>query len=379
MASNGMQFRASAPVRLMAAMLATSVVLACSTTGSHQAREIPALAGKSTPTLSPDDLELVTDGMREFVRQQVPRDTGSHQRAWTLAHAVTNRHFLPFRYDPSLTLPPGETYRRSTGNCLSFSLMLVAMARQAGVAAHFQEAILEPEYSSVNDTFVNSRHINVVLGEGHFRYTVDVSGRVPEDFVHTRRLSDREAYAQYYNNLGVDALLDDDLPAAWVRFSQALELAPDVAYLWSNLGVTLNRNGQTLDAERAYQTALAVDRGESIALNNLFVIYQQEGRDADAAELERRVERHRKRNPYYLAKLATDALESQQYDQAIDLLRRSIRINEQEYRFHGALAQAQYLAGNSKEARVSLDLARSLAPPGVAAEMESLPLRSVPD
>ena len=41
---------------------------------------------------------------------------------------------------------------------------------------------------------------------------------------------------------------------------------------------------------------------------------------------------------------------------AIELLRRSIRINEEEYRFHGALAQAQYLAGNREEALNSLDL-----------------------
>ncbi|NIQ94756.1 MAG: hypothetical protein GWN87_11495, partial [Desulfuromonadales bacterium] len=47
--------------------------------------------------------------------------------------------------------------------------------------------------------------------------------------------------AQYYNNLGVEALLASDLPVAWARFRQALRTDSDLAYLWSNLGVVYNR------------------------------------------------------------------------------------------------------------------------------------------
>lgn len=379
MSSKEMHCRVPALAKILAAMLATSLLCACSTAPKQVSNDIPMLHGQANPRLPSDDLAEASTEMRAFLGRHLPPGQNPSQRTWTLAYLMTDPYILSFRYNPDITLPPAETFRRRTGNCLSYSLMLVAMARAAGVPAHFQEAVMKPQYSSINDTFVSSKHINVVLGRGHESYIIDVSGRVPDDAVRTRRLSDREAFAQYYNNLGVEALLEDQLPVAWARFQQALAIAPDLAFLWSNLGVVYNRNHQVDAAEFAYQTALEVDRRESIAVNNLYVIYQQEGRLSEAARLQDRVERHRKRNPYYLAKLATEALQSRQYEEAIDLLRRSIRINDEEYRFHGALAQAQYLAGNREEAMDSLDLARSLAPPDAAAKLESLPLRNVPD
>ena len=378
MASKLMQSRAPALPPLLVTLLTTGLVCACATTTEHKAEQIPALSGQETPSLPSDDLIEVSDEMREFLASYVPHTMNLGKRAWTLAYLANDRYVMPFRYDPTLTLPPAETFRRKTGNCLSFSMMLVAMARHVGVAARFEEAILEPEYRSVNDTFINSRHITVSLGQGQQTFLVDVSGAVFEENVRTRPISDRRAAAQYYNNLGVEALLAEDLPVAWSRFRQALWTDAGTAYLWSNLGVVYKRNGQGEDAERAYRKALAVDRGESIALNNLYVIYQEQGRYEEAAVLERRVERHRMRNPYYLALLASEALESRHYDDAIDLLERSIKINSEEYRFHGALAQAQYLAGDYEKARNSLDTARSLAPPEAMSEFESLPLNSLP-
>lgn len=379
MASNMMQSRAPALGPVLAALLATGLMCGCTAQTRQERVDIPPLAGKEIPALASDDLLEVSEAMADFLAQNVPRTMNLGKRAWTLAYMANDRYLLRFNYDPSLTLPPAETFRRRTGNCLSFSLMLVAMARHVGVAAHFEEAVLEPEYSSINDTFVNSRHITVSLGQGQQTYLVDVSGAVFEKDLRTRPIADRRAAAQYYNNLGVEALLVEDLPMAWGRFRQALWTDSSVAYLWSNLGVVYKRNGQLDDAEEAYHKALSVDRGEAIALSNLFVIYQQEGRTEEAARLEKRVERHRKRNPYYLAMLASEALRSQHYDDAIDLLQRSIKINSDEYRFHGALAQAQYLAGDYEDALSSLDTARALAPPEEAAELDKLPLDSPPN
>lgn len=370
MALNSKHIAAPGLGSLLAATLATLVMSACSVSQQRAPKALPALSGHQIPHPPMDGLMEVTDEMAAFLERHIPPTMNAEKRAWTLAYIAIDRYVMQFRYDPSLTLPPAQTFRRRTGNCLSFSLMLVAMARHAGIAARFEEAVISPEYRSVNDTFVNSRHITVLLGRGQQTFLVDVSGAVTEKNARTRRISDRRAAAQYYNNLGVDALLSADLPMAWARFRQALHTDPGLAYLWSNLGVVYNRNGQVEDAEYAYRTALSVDHRESIAVSNLYVIYQQQGRLQEAARLENRVERHRKRNPYYLALLADQAVRSRQYDDAIDLLQRSIKINSEEYRFHSALAQAQYLAGEHEKALSSLDTARALAPPTAAAELE---------
>lgn len=378
MASNSTKTRVSALDLKLTALLVTTLLCACTTPAKRDAGDIPQFRGGEIPALEMEDLSSVSDEMQAFLDLYIPPNIPQRQRAWKLAVAMTDPYVLGFNYDPSLTLTPAETFRQRTGNCLSFSLLLVAMAREAGVAAQFQEVILRPEYSSINDTFINSRHINVLLGRGHDSYVIDVSGQLLDDQAKTRKIGKREAAAQYYNNLGVDALLENDLPLAWARFNQALKTDAELSYLWSNLGVVLNRNGQVADAERIYETALAVDRREAIAANNLYVIYEQEGRHSEAARLQTRVERHRKQNPYYLAKLADEALDRAQYDEAIDLLERSIRINGTEYRFHGELARAQYLAGDYEKALSSLDTARSLAPPEAIAELESIQPRNVP-
>jgi len=366
---------------MVATLLVTGLICACSTTPRHHFVDVAPfnMQGGSVPEPDFDDLTDVTPEMAAFMDLHVPASMPLRERIWQLTYLAVDPYVVGFSYDPAVTLPPAETFRQRRGNCLSFSLMLVAMAEYVGVPARFQEVVLKPEYSSINDTFINSRHINVLLGRGKEEFVIDVSGQVYDETVTTLTVSDREAAAQYYNNLGVEALLDSDLPMAWARFRQALMTDSSLPYIWSNLGVVYNRNQQIADAESAYRTAMSRHRGDSIAANNLYVIYQQEGRDEEAAKLENRVERHRKRNPYYLAMLASEALQSQQYQDAIKLLRRSIRLQGEEYRFHGALAQAQYLAGDYENAWSSLDTARALAPPAAEAELQSLPLPGFPD
>lgn len=360
---------------ILVIIVATGLLGACSATPRHHSAlhssDIHTLAGQEIPIFPNDDLSAVSEAMKAFIDVHLPASMNHRQRVWKLALVTTDKYILRFRYDPEITLPPVETFADRRGNCLSFSLMLMAMAREAGIQAQLQEVVLPPEYRSENNTFINSRHINVRLGDKYESFVIDVSGKDISNSVRTRQITRREAEAQYYNNLGVDELLSDNLPAAFARFQQALETDARPAYLWSNLGVVYNRNGQVEDAEWAYQIALSSKGEDHSALNNLYVIYQQEGRWMEASRLAQQVDRHRRQNPYYLALLADEAVASRQYNEAIALLKRSIRINSDEYRFHDALAQAQYLAGDQQKALNSLDTARSLAP---ASDLDNLSL-----
>jgi Flp pilus assembly protein TadD len=150
---------------------------------------------------------------------------------------------------------------------------------------------------------------------------------------------------------------------AHAYFRKAIATDPSVAYVWSNLGVTLRRNEQTADAVMAYRTALRYEPDQAVALNNLYAIYEEDGNLDAAAEMKRRVERNRQRNPYYLIYLAETAIEERRYEDAITLANRAIGIDDGEYRFYFTLAQSQHLAGRTRVARASLDRARELAPP----------------
>lgn len=354
-------------------LLAAALLLSsCSTTILRQP-EVPPLNGHEVPAVADTDWLNMTPEMQAFVEQHARSDKNHRSRAWALAYAALDPYLLDFDYDPQLTLTADEAFRQRRGNCLSFSAMFVAMARNAGLAAHFQEVIIPPNWSAINDTVLVSKHVNAVVSDRGNSYVIDVSRRKTSPNEVIRPLSDREARAQYFNNLGADALVREDLGRAYANFARGLEIQPGLAYIWSNLAVVLARNGQTEDAIFAYRTALQYAPDHAAALNNLHTIYTEKGDVEAAAELARRVERNRRRNPYYLLYLAEVANEEQRWSDAIELLDKAIRIDDEEYRFYYALAQAQFHAGLVEVARANLDRARALAPEALPEPLVPLP------
>ncbi|MEE8340223.1 MAG: tetratricopeptide repeat protein [Xanthomonadales bacterium] len=344
-------------------LLTVSVILSACAVQTQRATLIPALENQPLVEIEPVDLLAVSASMQRFIRNYAPEDMARGRKAWNLAYAALDPILLNFDYDPSLTLTAADTFKQRTGNCLSFSNMFVALAREAGLNAWFQEVKLPPEWSNINETILVSMHVNAVVQDGQSEYVVDVSGAKRAEWTRIRKLSDAEAAAQYYNNLGADALVKNDLPRAFAYFEKAIGIAPDTSYIWSNLGVVYNRNGQREDAKKIYLTALEINPAEAVALNNLHAIYLKEGDLFRAEKISSRVEKHRRKNPYYLHHLSSQALDEQRYGDAIELLKRAIKLNDAEYRFHITLARSLYLNGEKNAALQSLAQAKLLAPP----------------
>lgn len=335
--------------------------------------DIPPLHGHDTVEIEEADLLGLSPEMKEFVDTHVADPSNGETRAWKLAFSMLDPWAFDFTYDPRVTLTAEEAFRQRKGNCLTFSNMFVAMARSIGLNAWYREVEIAPEWSNVHDTLLVSKHVNAEVHERMQSYVIDVSRRQVQKGERARRLSDREAAAQFYNNLGAEALVVNDLPRAYAYFRKAAETAPAQAYAWSNLGVVLRRNGQTDAAMLAYRTAMRLDPDQSVAVNNLYTIYDEDGQLEAARTLQARVERNRRKNPYYLHYLAEVANEEHRWEDAQNLARRAIRIEPGEYRFYYTLARAQFLGGKEQLAQSNLDQARRLAPAGVPAEELELP------
>jgi len=300
--------------------------------------------------------------MTRFVNNLAPAKLSSQRKAWNLSYSILDPWMMPFEYDANQTLTAAETFRTETGNCLSFSAMVVAMARSAGLDAWFQEVKVPPQWTNIDETFLVSMHVNAVVKGRNANFIVDVSGTRRNEWLETKRISDEEAAAQYFNNLGADALVRQDLPKAYAYMVKALEKAPQASYVWSNLAVVLNRNGQPEDAKALYLRALAVNPQELTALNNLHQLYFDEGDVTRAEEMRSRVERYRSKNPWYMYQLSLEAVDEQRYADAAELLQEAIKINNREYRFHYALARVWLLVGDNQAAQASLERAQNLAP-----------------
>lgn len=354
--------------RIGAMLLLASLLGACASYRGVPHALAP-LHGVTVPTVEMPAFGRVTPEMKSFLDRHVaPAAEGGREKlAWTLVWAATDRNVLDFDYDPGVTLTPEETFAHRTGNCLSFSLMFVAMARHLGLDAWYQEVEVPPQWNSANNTLLVSMHINVVVEGARGAWVVDVSGEGGTPTRHQRRLRDVEAHAQYLNNLGAEALTANELGRAFAHFVKAIGIAPDLSYVWSNLGVVYNRNGQPDAAREAHRTALRIDPGNAVAANNLYLIYEQEGDLASARELRARVEKHRRKNPYYLYQLSSQALADGRLADSLGLLEQAIALNGREYRFHYERARTLARAGDLDAARASLDRALELAPRDVLA------------
>jgi len=361
-------------------VVTVSVILSACAVQSQRAIAIPPLENQPHVEIENVDFLAVSPSMERFIRNYAPGDASSRRKAWNLAYAALDPMLFNFDYDPSITLTAADTFQRRTGNCLSFSSMFVAMAREAGLKAWFQEVKLPPEWSNINETLLVSKHVNVVVKDAWSDYVIDITGPKRAEWVRVRRLSDAEAEAQYYNNHGADALVKKDLARAYSNIVKAIQIAPDTPYIWSNLGVVYNRNGQVEDAKKAYQAALDINPAEIVALNNLHSIYVEEGNLVQANKTKSKVERHRRKNPYYLHKLSFQALDERRYKDAIELLNRAIKLNNEEYRFHFTLARTLVLNGEKDAALQSLVQAKQLAPPdGKLANISLAELKKLSD
>lgn len=322
------------------------------------------------------DVLAMTPDMTAFLERYVLQYDSAHTRLYQLTTSVTDPAILGFHYNDNHTLTAAEAFDTRSGNCIGFANLLVALAREAGLQAHYQQVTMQPEWSSVEDTLVVARHINVVVRSPGQALVVDTSGLDfrPDDG--RRSMPDNQALALYYNNLGAEALLRRDLYTAWAYIARATSVAPGLTDPWINLGVVYGRNRQLEEAADMYRRALDINPSETAALSNLYEVYLALEDEAAAQALEGKVERYRRRNPYYLLKLSEDALEESRYQDSIAHLQDATEQKPEEHLFHLALARSLYLAGDEKAAERSLQRARELAPEHLLADYD-LPLAEV--
>jgi nucleoside-diphosphate-sugar epimerase/tetratricopeptide (TPR) repeat protein len=200
-----------------------------------------------------------------------------------------------------------------------------------------------------------------------YSYVMDVSGIRINPSARRRIIDDSYAKALYFNNIGAEALIKNDLPTAWAYMARAIETEPLLTDSWVNMGVVLGRNEQLQDAAYALRKALQIDPSEHSALSNLYEVYIAMEDFESAAQLEDKVERYRQKNPYYLLQLSEEALLQDRYKDSLKLLQRAIKINKNDHQLHFALAITQYLSGDPEAAAHSLLRARELAPQNMIA------------
>ncbi len=312
------------------------------------------------PPSAANPLEL-TPEVRSFVDYKVDRTLLPMPRLEALVTAVFQDSALGFGYAPE-TRSAAETFASRGGNCLSFTILFIAMARHLELDARFREVEIAPSWSK-NGMFVSlNKHVNAAVFIGGQGYVVDVFPGVNRIEVGGQVVGDERGLAHYYNNKGVDALGRGRLEEAESYLRRALQADPCMALAWINLGVAHNHAGQLAEAESCYRKALELNPEDLAAISNLAVVCERSGRLREARRYLTRAREFREKNPYHHFGLGQQAFESGRYLDSIAHYKKALRLKSSEHHFHFALARAYAQLDRPEEAIRCLQRALKYAP-----------------
>ncbi len=310
---------------------------------------------------SREQIMAVPPELHAQVRDRViERSRTKEQRFRLLVDFVAGDDGLTLEYDSQTTRTVEETFRSGKANCLSFTLLFVALAREAGLQAYAQEYQQVLAWHRQDELVYNSSHINAGVKFGGQRQTVDVGqgaliARRPPKVV-----SDQRALAHFYHNRGAELMAAGQMDAARRHMDAAIELDPDNPAVWNNLGVLGLRNRDPRAAERAYMTALKLDPMHAAALSNIVALYQRTGEQKQAASFMQRLQEARLADPFHQFILAIEYEKRGDYATAVDYYRRAIRLHDRDPEFYFGLARVYSLMGDARRARRSQARASAL-------------------
>lgn len=308
----------------------------------------------------------VTDEMRRFALDAT-RDKGTVARKTTaLAAAIADGNGLHLQYDALATLTAEEAFRQHRANCLSYTLLFVALAREAGIPAAFNEVDIPPIWDlGSNGTLILYKHVNAKVElSPPFSQVVDINRGDYDPHYDQHAISDDAALAQFYNNRAAELRQQQDDTEALRYQLRALQLSPETAYLWTNLAELYLHGGNLRAARIAVTRALSLDRADMMSYNAAAKIYGQLGEHRLADSFRQRARRFLEESPYYHYQLALAALDQRDDRLAYDETLQAIRLYPKDSRFFFLAAVLLDRFGKTRLARDSMEVALLLSPDG---------------
>ncbi len=321
----------------------------------------PALAAPAAepvyvPPQFPPDILKLDDEMRRFFADRITASRYSIDRLHEIVDAILRPSGLNFQYESDATFDAREAFRRRRGNCVTFAMLVTAVAREFGLEATFQNVEAATRWNHYGDIVVSVMHLNVRVDTDDGLYVVDLR---PDLMPSTRvdamqTIRDERAFAQFYSNVGFFRLVCGEPVEALRYMTFATTIDPNFAAAWTNCGNVNLRMNKWSEARACFERALRADRNDLAAASSLLGLLTRSGTPADlkaAQKLERRAEAMRSRNPYFQQRFAEQAQERGDWKESERLLRRAISLKNDEPDFYVELIATLRQLGREADAK----------------------------
>jgi Flp pilus assembly protein TadD len=306
-------------------------------------------------------MRLPTELQQRLHSEILPTAQTPRQRLQAIMDLLTAPEGLALNYRDDATHSAAQAYATREVNCLTFTLLFLALARESGLNAQAQAVEQTLSWHQQDSTVFRANHVNARVRIGKSEVVVDIRGNSVSMRHPPAPISDQRLLAHYYNNLAMQRMARGELDTAQRHMATALSLAPEYAPHWSNAGVLRRRTGDEATAERDYLRALALDGDNALALMNLAALAQRRGDVQGEQAYREQLESIQRGDPFYQFLLGARLQAAGDLPAAVDQFRRAIRLHRGEHRFHAALADAYQQLGQTRLARESLRRALALS------------------
>ncbi|WP_323815799.1 transglutaminase domain-containing protein [Cellvibrio sp. NN19] len=273
-------------------------------------------------------------------------------------------------YSAYETITGIDAFETRHANCISYTLLFVALARHVGLNAEVNEVILPPMWDMrASDTYLLMRHVNakVFMPRRNFSAvqvatTADVSDIVVDLEMrryrpnYKQRVIDQSLVAaQFYSNRGMELAAEGNAREGFLYLRKALLMSQKPSYIWSNFGSFYRRQKLFPEAEAIYLHGLKINPRDYTIMHNLAGLYQDMGNAEQSEYYQQRVRQYRNANPYYMYKRAQELLEKDDLNEAALLIQKAIKKEDGETRFYRLAIAIYDKQGDAKRAEQMRD------------------------
>ena len=277
-----------------------------------------------------------------------------------------NEGGLGIVYDNSHTRTVFEVLRDHKANCISLTALYVASCNLAGIQAHFAEPINFNRWARDGQIIRMERHVVALvpmfpMGDLVGDFMPQLRQRQSTYIVQT--LSPERTLALFYSNRAVEFLIEGHQDEAIIQADNAVKADPTCNVSWNIRGVVLKNAGQIEQAEANYLKALSIDPKDTAAIGNMETLLRETNHQAEALRYHKLGLELRKKDPYFQAFLAEEAMEAEHWDEAAKYVATAIKLSPYESSFYLLKAKLDLVAGKPQKAMDALEMARRWALP----------------
>ncbi len=290
------------------------------------------------------DLLTVSPEMSEFVASTRGEGHFESLRFRRLMRKMVEDGFFIDQYDRDATYSAAKTFSVRKGNCLAYTNMFIALAREAGLDAKYQLVDTQPTWDVESGFLVRNNHVNVLLeglkspGNNVSDITVDFNLVRVADDVPRQTIGDAYAESMFYGNLAVQQLHKGDQRAAFSYLKRAVLTEPANTDVWNNLGALYSMSNRPELGQQAYEIALSLSKRNETAIAGLAKTLRQQAKHEAADHYEALAAKYQRKNPYYHFALAEQAFRNDAFEFALHSVEQAISLQRDNARFYALRA-----------------------------------------